>query len=490
MKRVSLIISAILLSIITTYSQNEVDALRYSQTSFWGTARAQAMGGAFGALGADLSALSYNPAGVAIYRSNEFSITPSMYLGETDAGYFGSSFSDTKYNFNLNNIGYVGTYKANDFIYDSGDNQIGWMNTNFAVGYNRLNNFHRNILIEGVNPFSSYVDVLFEDAIASGVGVDEYGGADGYADLVYDSDFSDDVVTYTTDFEGTAYGQTQSKSIRTEGSMGEYYVAFGANYSHKLYLGGSIGIQTIRYEENTDLTETDPDDVIPNFISMNYHEHLKTSGNGFNFKFGMIYRPIDLVRIGLAVHTPTFFDLEEEYSYNIESVIEYSDGPATNTAYSPENTFEYELQTPFKAMGSLGFVIKKYAILSIDYEFVDYSKSRLRSDTYSFTNENKNVDSRYTATSNIRIGGEFRNGPFRLRAGYGLYGSPYASTEANSDATFSTYSGGFGIRDQNFFFDVAYVYSTISEKYFMYGTEESVLDKSSSNVIATIGFKF
>ena len=113
------------------------------------------MGGAFGALGGDLSAISYNPAGVAIYRSNEFTFSPTMFVGETDAGYFGSSFSDSKYNFNFNSIGYVGTYKANDFVYETDENKVGWMNTNIAVGYNRLNNFHRNILIEGDNPSSS-----------------------------------------------------------------------------------------------------------------------------------------------------------------------------------------------------------------------------------------------------------------------------------------------------------------------------------------------
>lgn len=482
--------TGIVFILTTVKAQNEVDALRYSQNYFGGTARSMAMGGAFGALGGDLSAISYNPAGIAIYRSNEFSFSPTMYVGETDAGYFGSTFSDTKYNFNFNSIGFVGTYTANDFVHQTEDNQIGWMNTNIAVGYNRLNNFHRNILIEGTNPQSSLVDVFLEEAIATGAQVDEYGGAEGYADLIYDSDFNDDIVTWTSDFEGTAYGQTQSKSIRSKGSMGEYFVAFGANYSHKLYFGGSIGIQTLRYEENSDHEESDPNDVISNFNSMNYHEHLEARGSGFNFKFGVLYRPIDLLRVGMAIHTPTFFNIEEEYSYNIESNIEYSDGPATNNYYSPINTFDYELQTPFKALGSLGFVIGKYGILSVDYEFVDYSTARLRSDTYAFNDENKKVDIKYTATSNIRVGGEFRNGPFRLRAGYGLYGSPYASNEPNSDAVYTTYSGGFGIKDEGFFFDVAFVHSTFNEKYFMYGTEEATLDKTSNKVVATVGFRF
>ena len=58
----------------TTNAQNELDALRYSNTGTGGTARSYAMANAFGALGADLSAFHINPAGLGLYRKSEVSI--------------------------------------------------------------------------------------------------------------------------------------------------------------------------------------------------------------------------------------------------------------------------------------------------------------------------------------------------------------------------------------------------------------------------------
>lgn len=490
MKHIILIIAGVFFTLTQIQAQNEVDALRYSQSYFGGTARSMAMGGAFGALGADLSAISYNPAGIAVYRSNEFSISPTLFIGETDADYFGSNYSDSKYNFNFNSIGIVGSYIDNDFVYKTDNNQVGWMNTNVAVGYNRMNNFHSSTLIEGVNPQSSMVDYFLQEAINNGSTVNEFNTVDGYADLIFD-----DLQTpyeLVSDFSDGVYNQTQTRTIRTDGSIGEYFVAFGANYSHKLYLGGSLGIQVLRYEEILDHSENDVNDIKQEFESMNYHRKIDAKGSGINFKVGMIYRPIDMIRIGAAFHTPTFFNIEEESTYFIESRLRIDDVLYEAKSTYPINTFDYKVQTPLKFIGSIGFVVGKFGIISAEYELLDYSKTRMYADVdQDELNEvNKIIDEIYTTTSNIRVGGEFRNGPFRLRAGYGLYGSPYASNEENSGATMTTYSGGFGIKDEGFFFDVAYVYSVMNEKYFLYGVEEANLDRTSNKIVATVGFRF
>ena len=471
-------------------SQNEQDALRFSRNYYGSTARSIAMGGAFGALGGDLASLSINPAGIAIYRSNEFSISPTLFLSNIESDYFGSTYLDTKYNFNFNNIGFVTSYNASNQIEENGDRSEGWMNTNFAIGYNRLNNFHGNTLIEGINSQSSIVDLFYDEVIANNIGMDEYGGAEGYADLVYDTDPLDGTTNYQTDFQGFGYGELQTKSIRTEGAIGEYFLSFGANYSHKLYIGGTIGLQSLRYEEISDHDESDQNDIIGSFISMNYHERLYVKGSGVNLKLGLMYRFTDMIRMGIAFHTPTFYNIEEEFQYSIYSNIEYNDGPGTNSFKSAVNYSSYELTTPFKVISSLGFVIKKYAIVSIDYEYVDYTTMRMRSDDYSYTNENKNIGIRYSAVSNLRFGTEFRYGPFRFRGGYAFYGSPYDSSEENSDSNYNVYSAGFGIKDKNFYVDFTYQYADFSEKYYLYGTEEADVLRVNNQIITTIGFKF
>ena len=118
MKRLAIILT-IIFSGSALYSQNLVDALRYSQNFSGGTARSVAMGGAFGALGADFGSLSINPAGIGVYRGSEFTITPGFYYGKTSSSYYGTSDEDYKYNFNLNNLGII--------LNSTKDKEDGWI---------------------------------------------------------------------------------------------------------------------------------------------------------------------------------------------------------------------------------------------------------------------------------------------------------------------------------------------------------------------------
>jgi len=145
------------LGTLNSFAQNEVDALRYSQITYGGTSRYMSMGGAFGALGGDVSVLSTNPAGIAVYRKSEFTFTPSFYNQIAEAGHYGSSTIDNKYNFNLSNIGWVSVSKHDG---------SGWVSSALGIAYNRLNNFHRRFTIEGVNENSSLIDVYMNDLTA------------------------------------------------------------------------------------------------------------------------------------------------------------------------------------------------------------------------------------------------------------------------------------------------------------------------------------
>ena len=59
----------------TANAQNEIDILRYSYQEALGSTRTMAMGGAFGALGADLASLNGNPAGIGMYRRGDAGVT-------------------------------------------------------------------------------------------------------------------------------------------------------------------------------------------------------------------------------------------------------------------------------------------------------------------------------------------------------------------------------------------------------------------------------
>ncbi|MFH2144295.1 MAG: hypothetical protein ABIJ97_17845 [Bacteroidota bacterium] len=486
MKTLILICSVVITSLVIQ-AQNEVDALRYSQLYHGGSARNISMGGAFGALGGDPSVLSYNPAGLGVYRKSEFTFTPSFYLNEASSNFMGKTSIDHKYNFNFNNMALIAS--AN-----SGDDD-GWVSVNFGFGYNRLNNFHRYILIQGQNNESSMTDYFAE--MANGNTINNLNSFNEW--LAWESYLIDPMNNSETQYQSALLtkGVHQTKTISQTGNMGEYAFSMAGNYNNSLYIGATIGIQSLRFKESAIYSEDDRDSLIFDFNSMDYKQSLETRGAGFNFKFGLIYRPVDWVRIGGAIHTPTFFNLTDDYSSSMRSNFESPDSIRGDGEWvdSPSGKYNYSLTTPFRAIGSLAFVIKKAAIISVDYEFVDYSMSRLRATDYSFLTENNTIQNNYTYAGNIRAGLEYRFGPFAVRGGYAMYQSPYNSAEVDNDGMLSAISGGFGIRDKDFFFDIAYVYTMMNENYYLYSPNvvtisPASIDYTSSQIMATVGIKF
>ena len=515
MKRIGLIIGSLLIS-LAAVAQNEVDALKYSwNNNLMGTARSAAMGGAFSALGADVGALSLNPAGVAVYRSSEFVFTPTIYQNSTESNYLKSVNTDEKFNFNLNNLAYVGTIGSGL----SG----GWESLSMAFGYNRKNNYHQTIVIDGNmetgnlttgDNLSSYLDnftYYANDYDPYGNQYHEIYNPNG--EYILDPHYEEiasnvDLILYEVDstlpyggfwwneFNDDGYNQNQRRVIKTTGYSGEYYFAMGGNYGNSLYIGASIGYHHFREEFVSIHSETDYLNLIDYVYDFRFEESYKTFGNGIDFKMGVIYKPIDLVRISGAIHTPTFYKVQVEYSNFVGTT---DDWGGTMNSYSFEpGMYDYRLRTPMKAIGGIAFQFDKYALLSFDYEYADYSKLHMTNDTEDqFTETNSIMKEKYDATHNFRGGLELRNGPLSIRGGAAYYDSPFSSDEVNSDAFSIFYTGGIGLRSEEFFIDFAYVHGMHKEKYFMYylpdefgDLEQAELTSTFNKFMVTVGFRF
>lgn len=461
---------------VSLIAQNEIDALRYSYLFHGGTARYNAMGGAFGALGADISVASTNPAGIGLFRKSELTFTPTFLSSGTESNFMGNSIDDNKYNFHFQNTGFA----------LAGENDYGtnWKGFGMAIGFNRINTFHNRVLIQGDNNSSSLLDVYLNDANSSG----NIDNLNEFGSLLFFNTYLLDTIANGSYFSVIPYyGETQTKSIETRGALGEAFFSFGANYSDKLYIGGTIGMPRIRYTEETVHSESLENDTLFGFKQFDYATDLETSGNGTNFKFGMIYRPADWLRIGGAVHTPTYFRMTDEWQYRVNAKFQ---NISFNDA-SPNGNYNYTLTTPARAIGSIAFIYKKYGVVNAEYEFVDYSTARLRASSYKYFEENKNIRGKYTSAGNVRVGAEMKLDPIALRAGFAYYGSPYKN--GINDASRMSYSGGIGFREGNFFIDFAYVLSTSSEKYYLYNPDliEASVNKNTSSLFSmTLGFKY
>jgi len=482
-------------------AQTDVDALRYSQLTFGGTARGMGVCGAFGALGADMTSLSSNPAGLGVYRSSEFVLTPAIYNIKTTTNYIGNSGVDYKYNFNFSNFGLV----VSKLHTDSKGNikQSGFVTTNFAFASNRLASFHGQFFIEGFNEKNSLLDRYVQDANAAVVGPSGITGAlpftagMGYQAYLINPDPAD-TFKYTSVVPNGRVLQRQS--IETRGALDEFLLSFGANYDNKIYMGASIGIPSIRYRQKSNYSETDTEDTIAVFESFSLEEHLETNGLGINLKLGLIYRINDFIRIGGAIHTPTYMSLTDNFYSSISSDL---DTLQVTNYLSPDGSYNYSLTTPWRLIGSLGFILKKLGFFSVEYEFVNYGQAFYRFKTGSTADKlaaqqiNTDIQVKYGPAHNIRMGAEAKYKIFRFRAGFAFYTTPFDRGYAApaSDNHRRTVSAGFGIRQDEYFIDFAYARTTVNEYYAPYtldneSTQGTVNKIAQNNFLLTLGARF
>ncbi len=473
------------------------DCLRYAYLQPGGTARNLGAGGAFGALGADFSTLSQNPAGLALFRSDELMITPALKFASTTSSFPGSeAIEESKSNFHIDNAGIV-----------FNTNPVGsrWTTFNVGIGFNRQNNFHQSFYYEG-NAAGTIMNDFYGSAINDFVPngptdqFDPFGAQMAYnTGAIYDPVIlpGENVDELSYDFAQTPNAViNHAHSITTSGNMNELAIAFAGNYDEKLMLGATIGVPVVNYVFDGTYEESDPTDQVQYFDRLQYTEYLRTQGVGVNMKLGLIYRVHPMLRIGAAFHTPTLLGLTDNY-YN-DFTYDYTDGGGSqsNTDQSPEGNFDYRLRTPWRASGSAAFLFKKFGFLSADVELVDYSASR-----YNFTanvsstdNEqlertvNRQIQNTYRQAVNLRFGGELALDYFRIRAGINLLGKPYEGETGFNTA----YTAGFGVRGDSFYLDLGYRLSkgtgSVTAPYSAALTAET--SNTTTDLLLTVGLKF
>ncbi len=524
-------------------AQDAFDVLQMSQTELRGSSRFQSMAGAFGALGGDLSTLTQNPAGIGVYRSSDLGVTLSLDFNSTKAGV--DKINETK--FNVNNVGYVGAIRLNSESVP---------NLNFGFTYNRLQSFNRHY-IGGVGSIPTSMSNFVADEF-----VNVPGFTDG--DLYWDDDYNPyfdgyapwaavtmfDMTTQNGGYVGIInsndgymqglYGQGTTGNayyeVEERGHADEYNIGFGGNIANKLYFGLDFGIldldyksyQTYEEDLNNAYVMADDIDLFTSPIinentraDWNLTNYLHTSGTGVNFKFGLIWKPVQALRIGAAFHTPTYYDMRDTYlvSANLlayeDNNLLYRASKSSNDGYNYSGT--YTIKTPWHFMGSVAGVIGTNAILSMDYEYVANETMRIGDDrSNDYPDVTDNVKAYFKPSHIIRVGGEYRLTPnWSVRAGYSYkttqvekgvddYDYNIATVGTNPayqyDNAVHNITGGFGYRYQKFYADLAYVhkmrksvYNAFSPINDDYGYEPNVsadVTDHNNRISLTLGMRF
>ncbi len=489
----------LILSSTALWAQQEMDAYRYSPMDLNGTARSLGMGGAFGALGGDMSAMSHNPAGIGVYRSSELQTTLAMTRTDADATWTGIKDSKSQVRLRFDNFSYVGYMPTG---YDDGIKA--W---NFGVGYNRVRDFNRSYHVTG-RPARSFADYaamrtstareqngqifgLTEDKLAaksayydlSGDWLSVLGYKAGFFGTKYDGlndVYSSSFGAYDSGGNWISTSPTNSTmEIAESGQIVEYNFSGSMNISDRVFLGATVGVTDITYRLNSTMNDA--------FSGNDYarlQNALETDGSGYSINIGAIIRPIDELRLGVAYNSPKWYKMTDYFSASGQSYFAADTKMPSMSSTTPQDkgSFGYAFRSPDRWIFSIAGVVGQTALLSMDYELTNYRNMRLgnRDEGTYYSDITQQAERDFKVGHTLKLGAEYRVTPqFSIRGGYVWEASPMQGrlteggeiftsgtvTHYSTVGTANTYTVGLGYRfTPNFYMDLACVYRNAAEQ--------------------------
>ncbi|UOB16544.1 OmpP1/FadL family transporter [Abyssalbus ytuae] len=503
MKNISILLATVFVA-MTANAQNINDVVELGNENLIGTARFQAMSGAFGALGGDLSAININPASSAVFNNNFFTVSGSNYNVKNDASYGnGLTYSEKDNNFDLNQLGAVLVLK------NSNDNE-GWKKIALAFNYDMVNNYDNEFFAQGsslqsinqyflnyaqgqaLGPILIQPGEFIEDAYLN-IGADlGYGPQQaflGYFGGVIDpvDENNDNNVDYepTGDFSEFV---NQEYYVNTTGYNSKLTVNFATQYGENLYMGLALNFNILDKEKLTAFYENGYD-ASSSLQFVSFDNLLRTYGNGFSFSLGGIAKLNDIVRLGASYQSPTWYNLTDELSQRINSTLAHDQIDYIN--FSLVNVFpDYKIQIPGKLTASAALVFGKEGLISFDYGYQDMSNAKLKpTSDPAFAFENDKIENELKAVSSIRVGGEYRFKQLSLRAGYRFEESPYENGTALGDLNGFSLGAGYDFGRSRIDLGFSQLQRDINYQLFETGlTNAASIDNKSTNVTLSVSF--
>jgi hypothetical protein len=433
----------------------------FSQEDFRGTARLNAMGGAFGALGGEISAIYGNPAGAAVFNHNEISGSIATLSTDTNSRYSGTETFNNYSNFRIPQFGAV-------FVFDNPNRYSHWNKFSVGLSYNITNDYSNSYTTQGNNGYATFLEHPYDDRTP--------------------------ISSYDT-----AEQQVIANDLKGYSSV--FSFSFSGNYKKSFYFGASLNAHQVDLVQNTYLSEQNGDGN-GNALFADFDQSLSELGEGFSLSFGLIAKPTEFLRLGLSYQSPIWYHTITEESTIVEvdgfegvTVIETTDidGTYSNYSYPMEFTFlEYSLQTPSKITTSIACVYKKHGLISVDYSLQNFKTIELGGNQ-DFSPENMEFNRNLREdVQSLKIGTEWNFKEWSVRGGYAYQDAPFQNT--NSMSNVETYSLGLGYRMKQSKFDISYQTSARNEVYDFYGQYPEIaptkLAIDNSIITATFSFFF
>ena len=548
-------------------AQTMYDGLTFSQNNYYGTARSIGMGNAMTAVGGDLGSIGINPAGSAVAGYSQFTITPNLTMSSMNASYsaypvggsdkFINEQSKNLTRFSMPNIGATFNWKTGS--------RSGLRSITYGFIVNGTNNFTGQMMAGGSNNRTSYLsamaiaadgyDIDFLNGVRDAAGKDidiwdnayynsddrdEYAPwnviANAQAGAIANYGNSDDPDYYwrylgaTESYENTGKldengnyiydvfipgSLNQAYGRKVTGSKYDAIINVGFNFNETFFIGANLGVTTLNYDYSEYFKEAaeNPSDFGIDFgdKGKTYFSDYRTrysytaEGTGVYGKFGFLWRPVDGIRVGGAVQTPTIMNIDERWRHSVN--VNYTEARFNGSADTPEGNYSYRLRTPYRLNAGAAFTFAGMALVSADYEMTDYSTMKFTEKggwDDAFESLNDEIKDCMGISHSIRIGAEFKPVPeLAVRAGYNFTTTPEYVYDNGAKTTLNdrinAFSVGLGYSSNgSFFADIAARMTALSDEYISpyadYLSDVAspmILNKRSIySITATFGWRF
>ena len=429
-------------------------ATMFSKNDGNGSARFVAMGGAFGAVGGDVTSMIINPAGISVFNGNNAAIAFQTRNTNIATSYYGNSLTTQEDFFNISNAGAVFTFENNI------DNE--WSKFAFGVNFRVTADFENRFNAKGNSGFSTFDSFPLDE--------------------------SQDPILYNV-------SENQKFSNFYNGELSELNFVFSGLYEEKLHVGAGLNFYDINFSQQTLLMENN-NDGNENTLTSKFYQENYTNGVGFSMSAGFIYKPINAIRLGLSYQSPTWFTelIENTNIIDNDGFKGDTEIQVSNNDVIYDNTFGgnlpiqellYKLRTPAKITASTAIIFGKKGLISLDYSSKNYKGLYLSGDN--FTPENLFFDNQLQRASSIHLGTEWRINQLSIRGGYQYEESPYINTILSDNQ--ESYSLGLGYNFGSIKLNLAYRKSNKNEHYNFYPQYNQVdpAQLDINNTLITIG---
>lgn len=548
MKKRLFSIGMLAMAAVAAVAQTQYDAARFSGSELNGTARFVGMGGAMSALGADISVIETNPAGIGLFRSHDLSLSFGFNKNVTNSNLGGTEVKDERTRASFDQLGFVYSTKIG--------NKTDLRYFNIGFNYHKMANFNRQFSSRG-NLNGSSLSWQMQDMM---LGTGAYQNQASYDALLDAENPYTSSAYYGTPFLGSMgvrtglvddvtgndgsfgmmgwNGASGDYYSREEGGINAYDFNLSFNVQDRFYFGATLGVYDVNYSRYSSYYETVLDDKGNDNGSFQLNNWFTTDGAGLDLKLGVIVRPMEYspFRIGFAVHTPIWYSLNDRYTATLGTdILAFPEKYTENLSdyYAPDASYllEYQLATPWKFNVSMGTTFSNVLAVDAEYEFANYAKARYKdAGGYDLAAANEAVDKYLKNVHTFRIGMEAKFTPqFSFRAGYNYVTSPIADNSARYVPNLSTNKAdyiwfdetrtdpeyhnlkarntltlGLGYRGKFMYADVAYKYDFYKSDFYMFddyrfsNDGNSIVSRNSAaavnhdrhQLLLTLGVKF